>query len=335
MKAKLQMIALVFAFFVIAWQIPQAVSGQGSTTGFRVFYDELSPYGTWVRSHDYGYVWIPDVDPGFIPYSTNGYWVFTIEGWTWVSDYAWGWAPFHYGRWYVDPNWGNIWVPDYEWGPGWVTWRQSGEFYGWAPIGPGVTINVAYGSRYMVPYNQWTFVRNRDFGRTNIHRYYVSTTYNITIINNSKVINNTRVDRTRNVTYNAGPDRIEVERKAGKRFAPVTIRDYNKPGQKMSNDQLHIYRPMVHRENVNQRPSAPTRVAEYKNLNAVPERGIRPKEVKPDQPARTQPSQQQRKEQPAKQQTVKQQPSQQSQTHPTRNVEREKKSPDDKPPKSK
>ena len=28
--------------------------------------------------------------PGFTPYSTNGYWVFTNEGWTWVSDYSWG-----------------------------------------------------------------------------------------------------------------------------------------------------------------------------------------------------------------------------------------------------
>ena len=124
----------------------------------QVFYDDLSPYGTWVDNPNYGYVWLPDVDAGFTPYATNGYWVFTDEGWTWVSNYPWGWAPFHYGRWYTDAIYGPIWIPDNEWGPGWVSWRRSEDYYGWAPMGPGVSISMAYGNGYNPPHNQWTIM---------------------------------------------------------------------------------------------------------------------------------------------------------------------------------
>ena len=104
MKTRIKMICLLFMFMFVTSVTPKHASAQGVSIGFQVFYDELSPYGTWVISRDYGYVWVPDVAPGFTPYSTNGYWMLTEEGWTWVSDYPWGWAPFHYGRWYMDPD---------------------------------------------------------------------------------------------------------------------------------------------------------------------------------------------------------------------------------------
>ena len=198
-----------------------------------------------VENPEYGYVWVPDVAPGFAPYATNGYWVFTDEGWTWVSNYPWGWAPFHYGRWYNDPNYGPIWVPDNEWGPGWVTWRRSAGYYGWAPIGPDVSLMIAYGNDYNIPNNQWTFVRDRDFGRRNINNYYVNNSSNVTIIHNSTVIVNNRDDRSRIVSYNPGPERTEVEKHAGKKFTPVVIKENSKPGQTMNNNQLHIYKPQV------------------------------------------------------------------------------------------
>src|SRR5438552_2831857 len=66
---------------------------------FQLFYDDLSPYGTWVSYPSYGYVWVPSMGAGFVPYSTGGHWEFSEYGWTWVSDYAWGWGPYHYGRW--------------------------------------------------------------------------------------------------------------------------------------------------------------------------------------------------------------------------------------------
>jgi len=97
------------------------------------FYDELAPYGTWVSDPRYGDVWVPDAEEGFRPYATRGHWVLTEYGNTWVSDYPWGWATFHYGRWHYDDYYGWEWIPGYEWAPAWVSWRQGGGYYGWAP----------------------------------------------------------------------------------------------------------------------------------------------------------------------------------------------------------
>jgi hypothetical protein len=321
MKTKKIFIALVITFWIGAWVTTPKVSAQGGSVNFQVFYDNLSPYGTWVDSPEYGYVWVPDVAPGFTPYATNGHWIYTDEGWTWVSDYPWGWAPFHYGRWYTDPNYGPIWVPDNEWGPGWVTWRRSGDYYGWAPIGPGISIDVAYTNGYNLPENQWTFVRNRDFGRTNINNYYVNSSNNTTIIHNSTVINNARVDRTRNVTYNTGPSRTEVEKTGGRPITPVAIKESNKPGQSLNKNQLQIYRPQVQKVSSNGQKPVPSKVASLKDVKppaqrtgANPGQKVNPSDqhhplppVRTTQPAKQQQPAQQRNVQPAKQLTPGQQ----------------------------
>ena len=108
------------------------------TISFQTFYDQLSPYGEWISTSDYGYVWRPYIDPseGFMPYSSRGNWAFTNLGWTWVSDYDWGWATFHYGRWYYDDFLGWMWIPGYEWAPAWVTWGSYNNYWGWAPMVP-------------------------------------------------------------------------------------------------------------------------------------------------------------------------------------------------------
>ena len=49
---------------------------------------------------------------------------------------------FHYGRWFYDPYYGWLWVPGYDWSPAWVTWRGGGDYYGWAPIRPGISISI-------------------------------------------------------------------------------------------------------------------------------------------------------------------------------------------------
>ncbi|MCX6252330.1 MAG: hypothetical protein NTX61_16480 [Bacteroidetes bacterium] len=313
MKAKINIISLLLMFCIVAWITPQKATAQGGSVSFQVFYDELSPYGTWVDNPDYGYVWVPNVAPGFSPYATNGYWVFTDDGWTWVSNYSWGWAPFHYGRWYTDPTYGPMWVPDNEWGPGWVTWRRSSNYYGWAPMGPGISVSVAYGEGYNEHYNQYTFVRGGYMGRTNINNYYVNNSNNVTIINNSTVINNTRVDRTRNVTYNAGPDRGEVEKRVGKPITPVAIRESSKPGQNLSKNQLQIYRPQVQRNVTSGSKPAPLKVENLKNVKPAAQRTVetpvqkanqtvkQPSQPKPGtQPVR-QPSQPKQGTQPVKQ----------------------------------
>ncbi len=106
MKFFIKTLTLVAALNVCACVTPLRVSPQETTVNFQLFYDQLDPYGTWVEYQNYGYVWMPDVDQGFIPYGTDGHWVFTDNGWTWVSDYSWGWAPFHYGRWAYDDTYG-------------------------------------------------------------------------------------------------------------------------------------------------------------------------------------------------------------------------------------
>jgi hypothetical protein len=40
----------------------QKASAQTEDVSLQSFYDELSPYGTWIQDPQYGYVWRPDVD---------------------------------------------------------------------------------------------------------------------------------------------------------------------------------------------------------------------------------------------------------------------------------
>ena len=116
MITKIKFISLILILSISLWASPQKASAEVSVS-YQVFYDDLSPYGTWINS-PYGYFWMPDAGSGFTPYCTNGNWVYTEDGWTWVSDYPWGWAPFHYGRWYTDATYGPVWFPGNEWSPG-------------------------------------------------------------------------------------------------------------------------------------------------------------------------------------------------------------------------
>src|SRR5207237_6460179 len=60
-----------------------------------VFYDRLTPYGSWVVVAPYGRVWVPaGVGYGWRPYY-YGRWVLTDWGWTFASDDPWGWAAYH------------------------------------------------------------------------------------------------------------------------------------------------------------------------------------------------------------------------------------------------
>ena len=248
---------------------PQVSNAQHSSVSLQIFYDELSPYGKWVQSPDYGFVWVPDVAEGFEPYSTNGYWAYTDDGWTWVSYYNWGWAPFHYGRWFNDPYYGYVWIPGTEWGPGWVVWRHSDDYYGWAPIGPGISITIAYGNDYYIPYNHWRFVRCRDFGRRNLHRYYVDRSGYTVIIHNTYVINKFR-DGYHHVRYNPGPDRNDVEKHGGRRVRTTIIQESNTPVRnERSKGVLQVYRPEIRSTSSTEPRPAPSKVSTTKDLRTV------------------------------------------------------------------
>ncbi len=288
MKIKLGIFGLIY---LLSLNFVTSKAHAQVSVGFQVFYDELSPYGSWIENPEYGYVWMPDVEAGFVPYGSNGYWVFTESGWTWVSTYPWGWAPFHYGRWYFDPIYGPMWVPGYEWGPGWVCWRRSEGYYGWAPIEPGISISVAYSNNYYAPNSRWVVVRDRDFGTTNTNNYYVNNSNNTTIIKNSTVINNIQIDKSKNVTYNSGPDKKEIEQRVGKPVAPVAIRENTKPGQQLNNNNLEIYRPRIEKESSTSKKAVPPKVTPNKDVK--PDRlrtpQIQPEKVQPVQPERKQP----------------------------------------------
>jgi len=77
-------------------------------------------------------------------------------------------------------------------------------------------------------------VKDKDFGRTDIDKLYIKSNENRTIINKSTVINNTRVDKIRNVTYHAGPDKTLVEKQTGKTITPVVIKESKKPEQTLN-----------------------------------------------------------------------------------------------------
>ena len=268
----IRIFALLVALSAGAWIAPQDASAQQRFVSFGVFYDELSPYGMWVNYPPYGFVWIPDSDPDFSPYASAGYWVYTDDGWMWVSDYPWGWAAFHYGRWdYADP-YGWFWVPDDVWGPAWVSWRRSPGYYGWAPLRPGISITIAFGRDYREQNERWIFVRDRDITRSDIGRYYVNRTNNVTIINNSTVIVNTRNDSRRNATYIAGPNREDVQRVTRTTVKPVTLRDTDRPGHRLSNGELQIYRPQVQKMNRDGREPAPSKVVRLSDVRPASER---------------------------------------------------------------
>jgi hypothetical protein len=112
------------------------------------FYGSLAPYGNWIVIPGYGRCWQPIacvLNRGWQPYCNQGCWIYTDCGWYWRSSYSWGWAPFHYGRWWCDEHHGWVWLPGHVWGPGWVSWRHSADYCGWAPLPPGARLVAGVG----------------------------------------------------------------------------------------------------------------------------------------------------------------------------------------------
>jgi hypothetical protein len=226
---------------------------------FQTFYDDLSPYGQWINYPHYGNVWQPSVSNDFKPYATNGHWVYSDMGWTWVSGYSWGWATFHYGRWFFDNEYGWLWMPGYDWAPAWVSWRSNNDFYGWAPLVPNININLSFGS-YNPPSNYWCFVPNQYINSSNVCNYYINENRNLTIINNSSIINNITTyneggNRNANANFRnsngayfaTGPNPREVEQITRNTIRPVVIRDnnYRTGNTPINNRELNLFRPRV------------------------------------------------------------------------------------------
>ncbi|HET6608416.1 MAG TPA: DUF6600 domain-containing protein, partial [Rhodopila sp.] len=150
---------------------------------------DLAGVGTWSDAPQYGQVWYPPVDPGWVPYR-HGHWAYVAPwGWTWIDDAPWGFAPFHYGRWV---ELGGRWA----WTPGAVVVHERPVYapalVAFVGLGAGVAIGAALASGSVgwvplgprEPYRPWyhaspTYVRQVNIG----HVTNVTTINNITVNN--------------------------------------------------------------------------------------------------------------------------------------------------------
>jgi hypothetical protein len=231
--------------FVMVTALGLTTTEAQSRVSLQVFYDELQPYGTWMDYGSHGYVWVPRVERGFVPYATNGYWINTAQGNAWVSDYSWGWAPFHYGRWLFDDFYGWIWVPDTEWAPAWVAWRSGGGYYGWAPLMPGMGIHASFHFYNGFPAHYWSFVPYRYVTYRQVYNHCVPRPQVVNIINHTTIITHNHVDHRRN-RYFTGPTRNEIEHRGGGRVTVHTLSERDRPGRtEVSRSSATFYRPEV------------------------------------------------------------------------------------------
>jgi len=213
------------------------------------FYNELSPYGEWVRHPQYGWAWFPrHVHAGWRPYSL-GRWVESDYGWTWASDEPFGWATYHYGRWAWDPQVGWLWVPGTNWGPAWVSWQQGNGYVGWAPLPPAVGFESGVGIRLggfnlrlgIAP-RDYAFVEERRFLDSRIGGYFVPEARNVTLIDNTTNVTDYTVINDRVINHGVPIERIE--RATGRRAPRLRVAIAPDPrGAGVQRDVISIYRP--------------------------------------------------------------------------------------------
>ena len=255
MKAKNELPARILALlFLILIMNASSTKAQSEDyeddVSMETFYEELAPYGAWIEDPQYGRVWRPDVDQDeFRPYYTHGHWEMTKYGNTWVSDYDWGWAPFHYGRWHHHSRRGWVWIPGRKWAPAWVSWRSGSGHYGWAPLGPGMNVNINMGR---IPNFWWVFVPQRNIHYRSYPHY--DWRRNTNVYQNTMIINNVYVNNFNKNKYYTGPRAEEIRRVSRQ---PVIIHEVRSQWPRYTNG--HDNRPEVIRGNVsNPRPIRPT-----------------------------------------------------------------------------
>lgn len=226
------------------------------------FYNDLSPYGTWVNLEGVGWCWQPSVvvvNRGWQPYCDGGYWTYTDAGWFWQSQYSWGWAPFHYGRWYCHDRCGWVWLPDRVWGPSWVVWRTEGDACGWAPLPPHAVFDAGVGWSFngvRVGLNfdfglrpeRFTFVHLGDFERHDLGRRRLAPVEVTKIYNRTTVINNYQVRNKTFVNEGIRVDRVAAATHTTIRAVPIRDVPAGSPRRLSApagGSQLAVYRPAL------------------------------------------------------------------------------------------
>jgi Family of unknown function (DUF6600) len=134
---------------------PQAAQAETVTDQVK---SVLSQYGSFVQHPKYGEVWVPTVTPqGWHPYPACQ-WVKSAQyGWYFDDRTPWGQIVHHYGRWAHDDQMGWIWIPGSEFSPGWVVWRTSPQWIGWAPMAPDQDLKTVSVDQFNNS-DEWTFI---------------------------------------------------------------------------------------------------------------------------------------------------------------------------------
>jgi probable HAF family extracellular repeat protein len=220
---------------------------------YDVFYSGLSAdEGNWVEAGNYGYCFRPRVSENWRPYR-DGHWVWTDHGWYWDSNERFGWATYHYGRWVNIRRTGWCWVPGNQWAPAWVSWRESNENVGWAPLPPEANVSVQQpisswsDSYYGIGPAAYAFISYSHWREPNYARYIVPSERNVQIINETR--NVTNIVNNNNVINNFGPPVQNVARRTNQNiqpvqlaFSPTTGRRANY-GQTRQGNQLNVIAP--------------------------------------------------------------------------------------------
>jgi hypothetical protein len=126
----------------------------------------LASYGSFYDHPKYGKVWMPsaDVAPmGWHPYQPC-HWVNTKYGWYFQDNTPWGAIVHHYGRWTHEPKLGWMWIPGEEFSPGWVVWRTSEQWVGWAPTPPDQDMKTLDADDFNSD-KMWTFMETAKFAK--------------------------------------------------------------------------------------------------------------------------------------------------------------------------
>ena len=155
----------------------------------------LEEYGDWSTVPEYGAVWYPPAQTGYVPFR-NGHWAYVGPwGWTWVDEAPWGFAPSHYGRWgQFGGRWG--WLPGAQvenrypvYAPALVAFLGGVAFrsaIGWVPLGP----REPYYPPYRVPP---TYVGRVNAGQvpnvTIVQTTYINAFNNRTVLQRPAFIN--------------------------------------------------------------------------------------------------------------------------------------------------
>lgn len=246
-----KVLSIVIAAVVLLTFLPtKHVNAQNEYVSYQDFFDNLGPYGQWIKDPQYGYAWIPYAEEDFRPYYTNGYWIMTDYGNTWVSEYPWGWATFHYGRWLYDAYYGWLWIPGNEWGPAWVSWRYGDGYYGWAPLAPGFEINNGF-DNYYCPDDWWVFLPPRYLYRPRYYNYWRGPDGNPTIIRRTSPVNNTFINPNTNGAFVSGPRADDIQQLTGQTVRMYHIQAASKPiSTRVNGDVVSMYRPATVQTNM-------------------------------------------------------------------------------------